>query len=230
MEATSSVNAKLPSECTPAILSFEGKVVRIHLEGTSTRAAILISDALSRLVQDFSITLTATICGKKARSITIRDEEVKSKTLGPRLCSVRVIVYGILDEKDAVADALSEGGLFLQHPGEAEFDREVKYVNPQYLLPPGENMPPIENLRISRCCVARDNTTSIREKLGELDKGRILSIFDSSFNFDARLVETIKPSPRVRTSLKWYTRLGIRWLILLINDTQTPTRGACHDG
>ena len=202
MEAVSSGDVKLPSECTPATLSFEGKVARIHVEGMSTRAAIFTSDALSGFVRDFSVTLTATICGKKVKPIATQGSEQKGGIVSPRICPVRIINYGIIDEKDAIADALSKGGLFLQHPGEAEFDREVKYINPQYLLPPGEDMPRIEDLKVSRCCAARGNSAGLRESLGEVERNEILRIFDSACNSHADLMDTIKPSPRLRTTLK----------------------------
>ena len=204
MQAVSSGDVKLPSECTPATLSFEGKVVRIHIEGMSSRAAIFTSDALSTFVSDFSVILTATICGKKAKPIATQSLERKGGIAIPRICPVRIIIYGKIDEKDAIADALSNGGLFLQHPSEAEFDREVKYINPQYLLPPGEEMPRIEDLKVSRCCVAHGNSAGLRESLGEVERNAILRIFDSACNPEADLIDTIKPSPRLRTKLKVY--------------------------
>jgi SWI/SNF-related matrix-associated actin-dependent regulator of chromatin subfamily A3 len=209
VEATSSGDVKLPSECTPATLSFENKWIRIHVEGVNTCAAILTSDALSGVVRDFSVTLTATICGKKAKPIAIRGSGPKSSALSPRICPVRIIIYGILNEKDAIADALSRGGLFLQHPSEAEIDREVKYINPQYLLPPEDDMPRIENLRISRCCVVRGNSTGVRDSLGESERGEILRIFDSAYDSDTCLIDTISPSPRIRTKLKRYPYRGV---------------------
>jgi SWI/SNF-related matrix-associated actin-dependent regulator of chromatin subfamily A3 len=216
VEATASGDVKLPSECTTATLSFKGKMVRIHVEGMSTRAAILTSDGLSDLVRNFSVTLTATICGKKAKPITIRGSEPKSSRLSARICPVRIVIYGILNEKEAVADTLSSHGLFLQHPGEGGYDRGVKYINPQYLLPPGEDMPRIENLKISKCCAARGNSTGVRESLGELDRGEILRIFDSACDSDAGMMDTINPSPRLHTKLKRYRDRGVWRIIVLI--------------
>jgi SWI/SNF-related matrix-associated actin-dependent regulator of chromatin subfamily A3 len=207
---------ELPSECTPATLSFENSVIRVYVEGMSTRAAILISDTLSRLVRDFSVTLTATICGKKAKPIAIRDSDPKSSALCPRICPVRIIVYGLSNEKDAISDALSNGGLFLQHPSDAEFDTDVKYINPQYLLPPGEDMPRIEFLRISRCCAVRRNPRGARESLGELERGEVLRIFDSACDSDASLTDTIKQSPRICTKLKRYFNQSVYWMAALI--------------
>jgi hypothetical protein len=54
MEATSSGEVMLPSECTPATLSFKGKIVSLYVEEMSTTATILISETLSGLMRDFS--------------------------------------------------------------------------------------------------------------------------------------------------------------------------------
>jgi hypothetical protein len=70
-------------------------------------------------------------------------------------------------------------------------------------------MPRIEDLKISRCCIARRNSTGIRESLGEFERGEILRIFDSACNFDADLMDTINPSPRLRTKLKRYADCGL---------------------
>lgn len=228
MEATSSCDAKLPSECTPATLSFEGKMVRVYVGDGSTCVAILISEALSSLRRDFSVTLSAIICGKKARSVAIQGSKPESITLKPRICPVRIIVYGILNEKDVIADALSQAGLFLQHPGEADFDRKVKYFNPQYLLPPGEDMPQIENLNISRCCGGDEDfgAPGVRESLGELEKNEILRIFDSACDFDTGLTDTANPSPRLRTKLKRYADRGVYLANVLI--TYCPDTSSKH--
>jgi hypothetical protein len=106
-------------------------------------AAVFVSETLSRLVHDFEVTLNATVCGKKQN---IRD------TMDAKFLSVRIIVYGLIRQKDAIAETLAGGGLFLQHPGETEFNQDVEYFNPQYLLEPGQEFPRIEELSVSACC------------------------------------------------------------------------------
>lgn len=198
MDATSGDNA-LPAECTPVTLSFQGEVARIYLEATGARVAILISSTISRLLTSYSVTLTATVCGKKSKPIIKRSREHNSSAATPRHCPVRIIVYGIHDEKDAISDALSKDGLFLQHPGETEFDQKVTYINPQYLLPPGEDMPRIEDLAISTCCAVRAPKS---DPLGELERNQILQIFDFAYKSSIESMTAIEPSPRLVTRLK----------------------------
>jgi hypothetical protein len=50
-------------------------------------------------------------------------------------------VYGFIQQKDDIADILAKEGLFLQHPEKTEYNRDVKYSNPQYLLGPGQDFP-----------------------------------------------------------------------------------------
>jgi hypothetical protein len=83
-------------------------------------------------------------------------------------------------------------------------------------------MPRIENLKISRCCAARENSAGVRESLGELERGEILKIFDSACDSDASLMDTIKPSPRLRTKLKRFADRGLCWTIVLIIAIQSP--------
>jgi SWI/SNF-related matrix-associated actin-dependent regulator of chromatin subfamily A3 len=205
MQATSSDNDKVPTECTPATLRFEGKVVRIYLESSNQRVAVIVSNALQLLVSKFAVTLTATICGKKSRYISFREtgERGKKKVVGAQFYSTRIVVYGFLQQKEKVANILAGEELFFQHPGETEFDRRVKYMNPHYLLPHGDDMPPIEELSIFRCCVGRSS-----DSLEECEKNQVLKIFEAA-NEPIGDLMTIQPSPRLVTKLKRYYILAL---------------------
>lgn len=202
MEATSASSTDLPPECSPATLCFENNVTRVRINGTAMQAPILSTNTLSGIVRDFSLVLTATICGKKAKPIASRSELGKGAR-SPHTCPVRIAVYGSFKEKDAVAEALGSENLFLQHPGEAEFDRAVGYFNPQYLLAPGEDMPPIETLNIWRYCDAHIDSGN-QQSLGELERAQVLRIFDSAYDTYAGELDATMPSPRLRTQLKRY--------------------------
>lgn len=143
MDGIASPEFDAPSKCTPARLIFAGKVACIYLNTAQDTAAVFVSETLSRLVHGFEVTLNATVCGKKQN---IRN------TMDAKFLSVRIIVYGLIRQKDAVAETLAGGGLFLQHPGETEFNQDVEYFNPQYLLEPGQEFPRIEELSVSACC------------------------------------------------------------------------------
>ncbi|KAG9255088.1 SNF2 family N-terminal domain-containing protein [Emericellopsis atlantica] len=201
IEATSTGAVDLPPECTPATLSYEGALVRVHIDGMSTRAAIFIDETLPAVIRNYSVTLNATICGKKSNPIAGRGAGSKTRTRGPRICHIRVTVYGILEEKDEVGTALMSGKLFLQHPCPSEFDATIKYFNPQYFLLPGEEMPSIESVNTVPCC----EVTGTREPLGEAERSQVLRIFDSTYTADADLDQLrgrLTPSPRLRTDLK----------------------------
>jgi SWI/SNF-related matrix-associated actin-dependent regulator of chromatin subfamily A3 len=181
--------------------------VRIFLEGAKKPIAIIVSDVLPRLVRDFAVTINATLCGKNVTSLATKavEEPSAEKIVRASFCSLRIIIYGFLGQMGDVADLLSKGDLFLQHPSVTEVDREVKYVNPQYLLAPGEDMPPIEKLSISTCCSGRRSAPS-GDSLGECEKNQVLKIFDTASEL-TRDVGTIEPSSRLVTKLKRYSIL-----------------------
>jgi hypothetical protein len=168
-------------------------MVCISLNSAQDTVAVLVSETLSGLVREFAVTMNATLCGKK--------QKAKYDT-GPKFLSVRIILYGFLQQKDAIADALAGGGLFLQHPGETEYNRNVKYVNPQYLLGPGQELPPIEELSVSTCCAPHgQRSAQVRDVLNESEVNKVQKIFDTATSLD-ELIPTIKPSSRLVTQLK----------------------------
>jgi len=120
--------------------------------------------------------------------------------IGVRLYTLRVIVYGFLQQKEAVADVLANEGLFLQHPSETELDEGAKYFNPQYLLAPGQDMPPLEKLSISTCCAGGAASSRL---LRDYEKNQILKIFDTAYK-PGEAMATVEPSPRLTTKLKRY--------------------------
>lgn len=193
----------MPVECTPVTFGFDGNVLKVYLVGEDKCIAVTLSEALHRLVREFAVTLTATICGKRPKSTGTREvNEIGSRLkVGARFCTLRVIVYGFLQQKDAVADVLAREGLFLQHPSETELDEGAKYFNPQYLLAPGQDMPPLEKLSISTCCTG--GAASSRSLLRDYEKNQVLKIFDTASK-SGETMATVKPSPRLTTELKRY--------------------------
>jgi SWI/SNF-related matrix-associated actin-dependent regulator of chromatin subfamily A3 len=198
----------VPAECTPVTISFETNILRVYLEGSSERVAILTSPALFRLVSEFPVTFAATICGKRQKTFAAAKssrEHGTTNSIGVKYASLRIVVYGFLQQRFTVADILADGNLYLQHPGETEFDRAVKYMNPQYLLPPGEDMPQVEKLSIYTCCAGRGvRHGPLRATLGEHDKNQIFKIFDTAYDSEG-VMATIDPSPRLVTELKRYS-------------------------
>ncbi|KAB8270460.1 SNF2 family N-terminal domain-containing protein [Aspergillus minisclerotigenes] len=196
MQAISSRRERVPLECTPAALRFEGKVVRIDLNANHDSIAVLVSETLSHLVTEFAVTLTATVCGKRQES------NAPNGVMGRMFLSLRIIVYGFMQQKDAVADTLAEGNLFLQHPGETEFDRSVKYVNPQYLLGPGQELPRVEELSVSTCCAPHGpHSAQVRGPLSEIEVNQVQQIFDTAATSN-EVTSLPQVSSRIVTELK----------------------------
>jgi hypothetical protein len=177
-------------------LSFSGSVTRFRFEDSGADAGLLVSNTLSQLANEFSTVLTATTCPRKLRRDSARTASDSRIRRGP----VRIIVYGILAEKDAIAELLSSDGMFLQHPAEAEYDKRVEYLNPQYLLRPGAGMPRLEGLSGFS---GRGLMGALEEPpLGEMERSQVLQIFESARGPDLDIASEIKPSTRLASALK----------------------------
>ncbi|KAE8378972.1 SNF2 family N-terminal domain-containing protein [Aspergillus bertholletiae] len=200
MQTISFRGSRVPLECTPAALRFGSSVVRVDLSSTNETIAVLVSETLSHLVKEFAVTLRATVCGKRQKLDTSDgfDMSGMSYQTGVKTLSLRIIVYGFMQQKDAIADILAESNLFLQHPGKTEFDRRVKYVNPQYLLGPGQELPPLEELSVSTCCAPHGARGSL---LSESEINQAQEIFDTAAPSNG-VIELPQPSSRLVTELK----------------------------
>lgn len=180
-------------------------MLKAYLESKRKCVAMYVSEELRRLVTKYKVTLTATVCGKRPNSQGMSNMQpytyrpTHSATSGYKFWKLRIIVYGFLEQKDDVANILNKERLFLQHPGETEIDRGAKYFNPQYLLAPGDDMPPLETLNISKCC--GDNSASARNLLQDHERNQILKIFDTAYT-SGEAMATAEPSPRLMTQLK----------------------------
>lgn len=188
-------------------LDFQANMLKAYLEGKRECVAMYVSEELHRLVTEYAVTLTATVCGKRPKSTGM--SETQPYTYRPaqkaassyRFWKLRIIVYGFLAQKDHVANILNKESLFLQHPGETEIDPGAKYFNPQYLLAPGDDMPPLEKLNISKCCVGSSITA--RNLLQDHERNQILKIFDTAYT-SGEAMAMVEPSPRLMATLKRY--------------------------
>lgn len=112
----------------------------------------------------------------------------------PTKVDVEIVIYGLRKDMDAIGNFLSEGGFYLQHP--MECDTRVPYVNPQYLLRPGSQMPKIQNMTSA----ATVRSTSVRESLDETRTKQLLQVFD--YAEGPTTFGEVKPSLRLRTQLQ----------------------------
>ena len=162
--------------------------LKLYYEESNKYAGLLVSPSLTRLIQEFSVTLFATLCPSKSQ---------KNRKPGstPRECPIQIVIYGFLAEKMSVGNLLSEGGLFLQHP--IEYDKRVEYINPQYLVRPGSRMPKFES---GAFAAGSSSTSSTEEVLDEISKNQLLQVFNSASG--PNLFSKVKPSPRLQASLQ----------------------------
>lgn len=111
--------------------------------------------------------------------------------------SVRMVIYGLAAEKNEVGALLSAGTLYFQHPLPTEYDRNLPYCNPHYLLRPGSRMPLLEEL-----CISGAEGSNKIDLLDDESKGRIMRIFDMAQ--DPGSPSQIIPSSRLKSTLQRY--------------------------
>lgn len=181
-------------------ISFHDNILLLQYEGSGKRAGLLVSEALSRLVKECSITLVATIGTFNGQR---RSDPLSFSLTSVRARPLRVVVYGMLSEKDKVANVLDESDVFFQRPEGSEYDRRVRYLNPMYLLPPGEDMPIIGGPSMA---AGRGQTAAPLDEvqLGEVERSRVLRIFDEASGADSDVPFEVKQSSRIVSTLKEY--------------------------
>ncbi|KAF3760335.1 hypothetical protein M406DRAFT_269047 [Cryphonectria parasitica EP155] len=158
----------------------------LRYEGSGTNAGFLLSQGLSRLVREKSVTFTASLGAPKGRQST-SSKDVNSYI---RVRPLRVVVYGFLSDKDTVTNILDKDNLFLQRPEESEYDRTVRYVNPMYFTRPGEEIPRMPNpLAVASL---RDKSAAFdEEQLGEAS-GANVSLASEKVKQSSRIISTLK--------------------------------------
>jgi len=183
-----------PPENAPVKITHVRNLLMLRYEESGRHAGLVISEALAQLAREYSVTLAASLGPQTGRGSHSLRTNVRVRPL-------RVVVYGRHSEGKAVAEVLEEGGLFLQRPEESEYDRRVKYLNPMYLLPPGEDMPgtgsPLTASGRGQVAASVDE-----EILDEADRSRVLRIFDEASGLDAGVASGVKQSPRIISKLK----------------------------
>jgi hypothetical protein len=119
-----------------------------------------------------------------------------SKLDRPQERAVRIVIYGLKDDRYTVGNMLSDAGIFLQQPSVTECDRDTEYCNPHYLVRPGSQMPRLDALSI--CTDTRN--AAISDQLDEVNKHRFMQIFDTADGKEIR--SHIRPSGRLASTLK----------------------------
>ena len=170
--------------------------MKISFQDSSKYAGIVNLPVLSKVLNDYSIKYTATLVASSLQSNQTRRRENKDSVSRHHPCSARIAVCGIKSEIIAISDIFSKAGLYFQQPLASEFDRNLEYWNPHYLVRPNSKMPNLGNLTLS----SDEGSTVASEKLNELNMNRFTQLFDSAD--DSGIQSQVVPSLRLRSTLK----------------------------
>lgn len=180
-----------------------GGILILQNQNSGAHVGILNNYRLVNALRQLRLKMDATVISEIE---DLRESgKLKMKKSAPpkaaQKCSIRIILYGHLNDKLAVGDLLSDAGFFLQHPYAAEIIPEVQYDNPHYLLRPGAEMPKLEHLHLDNV----DDSPTQTEPGNEISKSRFLQIFETA-EADGGTVTAVKtsPSPRLRSPLMRY--------------------------
>jgi hypothetical protein len=150
---------------------------------------------LCSLLDGFEVKLKAFLIPSRSDSTTKDTKRKNDKENSFWGYSIRILVYGLMIERDAVGEHLSEADLHLQQPQAMECDISVEYSNPHYLVRPGGQMPKLEDLSLDSNSGGAEQPV----RLSETTKGRLLRIFDSADGLGASA--SVATSPRLRSDL-----------------------------
>lgn len=178
----------------PVTVAAWGYSLKLSFFDTKKYAGIIKNAALVRLLQEFSVTLTATLLAPTTKQNTFTASKSSSIDI-PEECPVRIVVYGLMTDCDAIGEILGDAGLCFQHPLAIEYEHQVAYHNPHYLLRPGSEMPKLEELSL-----AETSREAEKNLLDESDKGILMRLFDEAGN--SGMEASMEPSARLRSTLK----------------------------
>ncbi|KAF2239007.1 hypothetical protein EV356DRAFT_226832 [Viridothelium virens] len=171
-------------------------MIKLNFQNSNKYAGIIKLPILGEILEEFNVKFAATLVSLVSQPGKSRSKKSMRNLQRSQNCSARIVVYGLQCEKSAVGNILSDAGVYLQQPTVAECDKNIAYANPHYLIRPGSQMPDLEESPT----LSDDRSNPGPERLNEVDKGRLMRIFDFA-NAD-NLRPPITPSPRLRSCLK----------------------------
>ena len=192
-KAISSTESRNDKEAAVAV-SLLGNVLKLSYQDTRKYAGLITSEPFAEIMRNFSVLLTARMLPADRQAKKVLTERFKrSEAEVP----VRLLICGLMAEKDALGSLLSDHGLFFQHPFQGELDGSVPYINPHYLLRPGSRMPDLDRLSLSGSTDAAP-----AEVLDDVAKARLMRVFYLAYDLEASI--EARPSPRLKSTLKRY--------------------------
>ncbi|KAL2818730.1 SNF2 family N-terminal domain-containing protein [Aspergillus cavernicola] len=178
-----------------------GNVLRMVFADSGKYAGIISMPVLITILQQYTVQLVGTLTAPKAA------QGAKSQPSGDPC--IRIVVYGCSNERKAVGAALSEAEVFLQHPTSADCDLSMPYINPHYLLRPGDEMPNLEDLVLFD--MGEDSNPS--EPLAKDVKSKVMQIFDSVNVPIAGTYEPARISSRLAATLKEHQFVAVSMMV-----------------
>ncbi|RYP49271.1 hypothetical protein DL768_004994 [Monosporascus sp. mg162] len=191
----------------PLTMKRFGDAFMLHLVDSRKYVGILREPALIRVLQDYTVQLEAILV---VSGPPLPQGKAKLKSKLPKIepiHSVRIVVTGLKHEKSAVGNILSEAGLFLQHPSANEYDTQLEYCNPHYLLRPGGTMPDLQHFALDN---PPGETHQLRT-LNEAHKSRYMKLFDSANAEDVRM--DAQASPRLKSVLMEHQQKALSMMV-----------------
>ncbi|KAI3336984.1 hypothetical protein HD806DRAFT_528566 [Xylariaceae sp. AK1471] len=172
-----------------------GDMFKMYYEDTRKYAGLLALPALRDLLATYQTKLKGYLSMVKQNTLVPGGRKGKANPHCAREYSLRILVYGLWHDKNAVGEFLSDSGLFLQHPTGAECDLNINYFNPHYLVRLGGEMPRIEELSLEEDDQSAESTSI----MDDVAKNRLLRMFDHADGAEA--VVDVRPSSRLQTPL-----------------------------
>lgn len=200
--ATSSFFSKKEESHVAVIVAPSGDKLKIHTKDGNSYAGIVSVPQLSRAMRQLDINFNATLLppsdGDNGPTKSSQVGKPKLDFCVPQECVLRIALSGLREQADALGELLSEAGLYLQHPFLDDFDRDLEYVNPHYLLRPGAAMPKLTYSNESDTSEGKKASTP--DVLDEARKSQFLRLFDAAN--DGQVQTLLRPSERLNVTLK----------------------------
>ncbi|KAI0550442.1 SNF2 family N-terminal domain-containing protein [Xylaria curta] len=151
-----------------------GSIFMLRERNSGSHLGILNDSKLVSVLNQLSLRLDATLLVSETKVTKEKRKSQRRKgtaTEPTKECSIRIVLYGLRDNKEAIGSLFSDAGFFLQHPSAAELIPGVQYDNPHYFVRPGAEMPKLENLQLD------DMNDDVQTEMGgEISKSRFMRI------------------------------------------------------
>lgn len=195
VDALSSFTGDQGSSLAPVNIRPCRDILKLYFQDSNKYAGLIALPALCRLLNNFVVKLNATLITSQSKPgpTTVKNSK---KLFASHECSVRITVYGLKSERSAISELLSQVSLYFQHPSATECELEVEYCNPHYLVRPGDQLPALDDSLID----SDNSTIKASGTLDEVEKSRLLQVFDSTDDFE--IASQFTASPRLQSTLK----------------------------